>query len=281
MATKWNKEELLEELNKVISKEGCMITRNNSEYTDLISACRRYFGSINSAAKELDLEDIENYSCKFCGNIYSSQQGLRIHTTSRHNNKPKVECLECGEFKEVSYYKYESQEEFFCGKECESTYRKRNRKGSDNPRWKEKLKKTCQNCKEEVKIYPSETKWKDKHFCDMECYAEWRSNNIDLSKSNHPRWKEEAVHKGSSNWKTKRREARKRDGQSCVICGKTKAELGTHPHVHHITPFRQFDDKEKANSLENLVTLCPKHHVMLEGESKMTVKEIKNMEVVE
>jgi DEAD/DEAH box helicase domain-containing protein len=60
------------------------------------------------------------------------------------------------------------------------------------------------------------------------------------------------------NWKQQRDRARTRDEFRCQVCGREEGER--QHHVHHKTPFRQFDSYLSANQLENLVTLCPTCH---------------------
>jgi len=61
-----------------------------------------------------------------------------------------------------------------------------------------------------------------------------------------------------SNWAVQRDLARARDGFRCRICG--IEEQGRVHDVHHKTPLRLFTSIEQANSLENLVSLCPGCH---------------------
>jgi hypothetical protein len=56
-----------------------------------------------------------------------------------------------------------------------------------------------------------------------------------------------------------RKEVRNRDGNRCVRC-KAKTEI---LHVHHIIPLRV--DMTKAYDLDNLMTVCPKCHVILDN----------------
>ncbi len=57
---------------------------------------------------------------------------------------------------------------------------------------------------------------------------------------------------------------RKRDAFRCQHCGLPESD-GFH-HVHHITPFRKFDNAEEANDPSNLITLCPRcHHLAKQG----------------
>jgi DEAD/DEAH box helicase domain-containing protein len=65
------------------------------------------------------------------------------------------------------------------------------------------------------------------------------------------------------NWKRQRERARARDQYCCQVCGLPESKR-TH-HVHHKTPFRAFPSYEKANQLDNLVTLCPACHQRVEA----------------
>jgi DEAD/DEAH box helicase domain-containing protein len=65
-------------------------------------------------------------------------------------------------------------------------------------------------------------------------------------------------------WQKRRAEVRLRDGYRCQVCG--AAEGGREHDVHHITPLRTFQETsgmvsyERANRMENLITLCPTCH---------------------
>jgi DEAD/DEAH box helicase domain-containing protein len=64
------------------------------------------------------------------------------------------------------------------------------------------------------------------------------------------------------NWKQQRDRARERDAFKCQVCGREEGDR--QHHVHHKTPFRQFESYLSANQLENLVTLCPTCHRRVE-----------------
>lgn len=71
-------------------------------------------------------------------------------------------------------------------------------------------------------------------------------------------------------WPQIRERVRARDGYQCQMCGRPELTLsgaGNRQHdVHHKTPFRMFRDqsghilRERANQLDNLITLCPECH---------------------
>lgn len=56
------------------------------------------------------------------------------------------------------------------------------------------------------------------------------------------------------NWKAIKKKIKERDGYTCQDCGKKEGEQ--YLQVHHIVPYRIFED----NSEENLITLCSKCH---------------------
>ncbi len=64
------------------------------------------------------------------------------------------------------------------------------------------------------------------------------------------------------NWDAIRQKVRERDSFRCRMCG--LPETGRPHHVHHKVPFRSFASAEIANSLDNLITLCPGCHRIAE-----------------
>ena len=64
-------------------------------------------------------------------------------------------------------------------------------------------------------------------------------------------------------WQNIRKLALQRDRYTCQACGAVERERPH--HVHHKIPFRSFEEREKANALTNLVTLCPTCHQQAEA----------------
>lgn len=60
------------------------------------------------------------------------------------------------------------------------------------------------------------------------------------------------------DWDQIRKRVLNRDGNRCQFCG--TSGLNQTLHVHHLQPFRSFADRETANQLQNLITLCPVCH---------------------
>ena len=68
-------------------------------------------------------------------------------------------------------------------------------------------------------------------------------------------------------WGAIRKLVLRRDENRCRLCG--SEDNGQGLHVHHKIPFRRFESPEKANQLDNLVTLCPACHREAEANLKM------------
>ena len=69
------------------------------------------------------------------------------------------------------------------------------------------------------------------------------------------------------DWPHIRAAVRERDDFSCQVCG--LPEEGRQHDVHHKIPFRNFVDRDDANQLNNLVTLCPSCHRQAEQNVRM------------
>lgn len=72
----------------------------------------------------------------------------------------------------------------------------------------------------------------------------------------------ESVYYGA-NWAEQRDAARERDDHECQVCGHGGSDRAL--DVHHIHPIRTYDTPEKANTLDNLITLCRSCHRRWEG----------------
>jgi len=84
--------------------------------------------------------------------------------------------------------------------------------------------------------------------------AQFKPNDDRLIGENNPNWKGGYKSYYGPNWRQQRRLTRERDNFTCQLCN--SGENGRNHDVHHIIPFRECESYEKANKLENLVTLC-------------------------
>lgn len=67
------------------------------------------------------------------------------------------------------------------------------------------------------------------------------------------------------NWREQRKKARERDNNTCQACSTTAKEQGQNMDVHHIIPYREFDNPKEANQLSNLICLCRVCHLRVEN----------------
>lgn len=65
-----------------------------------------------------------------------------------------------------------------------------------------------------------------------------------------------------ADWQALTKVIRKRDNHRCTHCHTPETDQAW--HVHHIVPFRNFDDPLDANQPSNLTTLCPRCHLLAE-----------------
>lgn len=80
----------------------------------------------------------------------------------------------------------------------------------------------------------------------------------------NPNWQNgDKVYKRGPRWYSIRRRILARDKHQCVRCGG-----GGRLHVHHIVPFRMFEDADTANRDSNLVSLCPPCHRRIDARHK-------------
>lgn len=77
-------------------------------------------------------------------------------------------------------------------------------------------------------------------------------------------------------WPEQRAKALRRDQHRCQRCGITEPEHREQAdrglHVHHKTPYREFEDDEEAHNVENLISLCDSCHMIVEYDDKQAVE---------
>ena len=95
-----------------------------------------------------------------------------------------------------------------------------------------------------------------KRFCSKQCHSQYMAENE--SGANSSLWVGGITTYRGKGWLIARTAAVERNGGICQKCGKV---IGKSIPVHHIIPFREFDAKEEANSLENLICLCQSCHM--------------------
>ncbi|QLH80990.1 HNH endonuclease [Halosimplex pelagicum] len=171
--------------------------------------------------------------------------------------KTSVECAECGGELERYKRRVEQYDRQFCGPSCRNSwYRSNIATGAEHPLY-DRVEVECANCGAVEKRYPSQSGYEN-HFCSGDCYGEWASENLTGEDAHHYKGGEYGYGPG---WTLSKKEAvRERDDRECQHCGRGEEEhleeFGRRHAVHHITPARSFDDPQKRNAMNNLVTLC-------------------------
>jgi len=136
---------------------------------------------------------------------------------------------------------------FFCNHECHGKSKITGRM------------KACTKCGELFWVKPYQEK--QHNYCSRKCMDS--DNSYILRKEQHYRWRDDVTSRPyyrGKNWITIKKQVRERDNHICKICGITELQLGKKLDVHHIKPYRLFNNDEEANALENLISLCPSCH---------------------
>ena len=190
--------------------------------------------------------EVCDHSCPSCDRVFLTKRAMRCHHSQSHGESLRgvvFECHVCGvtDTKEPHHYNEEGPN--YCSHDCMSKHLR-----------KEKTIE-CENCRAKKTFSPPSEAGR---FCSESCAHEY------MRGEQHPSYKGRHNYYGD-RWEQQRRKARERDGCVCQICGKSKEELGKLPSVHHVVPVRKFDDPNDAHYMENLITLCQKHHMKWEG----------------
>lgn len=186
---------------------------------------------------------------KFIIGVNKSQKYCSKECSGKAKRKLK-RCIKCGaEIKRGQKY---------CPK-CSKERRQEIAKEQSN-----KIIVKCSYCGKYLKRIPSTIK--EHCFCSIKCMSKYYSEHF--SGENSPTWKGgKRDYKG--NWEHSRRLARERDNYTCQLCGITENELYRQLDVHHIRNYRLFDDKIKANQIDNLICLCNKCHSFIHSKQNV------------
>jgi len=176
-------------------------------------------------------------------------------------------CIVCGSVESTTPSEAESRK--YCSQECMGKDFSDRMSGDSNPMWNGGLDQiTCEWCGDTAEFVPAEAEVR--RFCSDGCYKSWlseeRKGEAWVGEDN-PAWAggQERHRFYGPNWEEQREKALERDGRRCRIC-KHDEDL----NVHHKVPLRNFDrDRprwhERANSLDNLITLCRSCHSRVHG----------------
>lgn len=198
--------------------------------------------------------------CPTCGTGYTNEQGVKLHHSREHNEsiaKTDIICQRCGEFyKEV----YECNADSYSNcDECREQVQRERVSGERNPMHGtgEFVEFDCLNCGEHHRR-PARTNTPDV-YCDKEC------RDAHQTGENNPMYNGGKEHYYGPEWEQQREKALERDNYRCQSCGKSNEQATIALNVHHIQPYKTFDDKKNAHELCNLVCLCISCHNKWEG----------------
>lgn len=208
-------------------------------------------------------------SCPTCEKELDTETGVKLHHYKVHEESIALDeskCKECGE--SFEYYP-SSKSGIYCSNCVDNSWGNKNlchESGSGNVNWKGgEVDTNCSYCEDDIIVPRWHYNEYTNNFCSKNCESEFKSEQF--SGEGNPRYidgrhRQRNYGKG---WRKAKRKALDRDDGKCQICGKDKSDLGRNPPVHHITPIRTFDDLSKGHDLDNLITLCPKHHQEVES----------------
>jgi len=216
-----------------------------------------------------DGERQESYECPTCGLSCETSRSMKAHHTRQHGEgitddyaaKPwqdpdTLNRLYHGE----GMTQAEIAARFNVTRPCIGKWlRKHDIETYDPNAPGERVGLTCEWCGDDFETHPCEA---DAKYCSASCRSTAVSTEMWESRE---RPDEPAQLYYGPNWEDRRDAVRKRDGHQCRACGRPESEMDRELQVHHIRPFRTFEDRERANRMNNLVALCVACHSRWEG----------------
>lgn len=204
--------------------------------------------------------------CISCDKTFSSEHGMKIHHTKVHGESlsgVNESCYTCDDEIRVSKTRDKRYDKHFCSDECRGMWISNTNTGHAHPNYNS-IERVCSNCGDTQLVQ----KWRDERveniFCNKKCYGRWMESNF--LGSNNPNYSG-GYNDYGGDWTKISRAVRSRD-KCCQRCGLSNEECveeySMQLHVHHIKPFKSFNDTETANKLSNLKSYCPSCHVIVE-----------------
>lgn len=219
---------------------------------ELVKDYKQVADKLDKTPSQTEYNQLGNHSSMAIRTKFGSMGAIQEAAGLERLRKGRVvlECTVCGE--EYSQKHSKKDNSRFCSRNCVGEWMSENMTGENNRYDYNQIQFICEWCGDSYSAVASRKN--STRFCSQKCLVEWRSR--EYSGENHPRWKGGKDYYRGSNWYRQRKKARERDNCECQHCGKKDADLD----VHHIIPYRDFDDYEQANRLQNLITLCDSCH---------------------
>ena len=163
--------------------------------------------------------------------------------------KIETACGHCGKTFAVEPARFKHRRGKHCSPACQYA--------AIRARQGQKVRRICAACGETFYRYRS---WLERRgggrYCSRKCRDDHWLGDATPNYQGGP-----SCYRGP-HWQKIKRQIRERDSR-CVDCGATKGL-----HVHHITPYRMFNDETQANHPSNLETLCGRCHRTKEAKFK-------------
>jgi predicted HNH restriction endonuclease len=191
----------------------------------------------------------------FCDNTCKGKYAGKHYNKSGKKTDGKIikKCENCKEDYEV--IKSRSKTSKFCSITCRAEF---NTKVSPYTQ-KVRVDIKCDNCDIKFDKVPSDIR--KLNFCCTNCMYEYYETSGMFAGENSGTWNGGDEDYRGGNWRTQRRKVRERDNYTCQRCSITEEEYGHELSVHHIKPYRYFNNNYlEANKLENLICLCGSCH---------------------
>lgn len=232
----------------------------------------------NRETEELRKRKSELRKLDWARGVYGSREYREKLSRIAKKRQPRIRvtviCGFCG--KEYTVKPSVLEKTKYCSRECRGKMQSLLQTGENNPsygatgdknpNWRGgssmPILRYCEICNVELETTPYQLKIGHGRFCSHDCMNIWHSEK--MSGENSPLWKGGHSHYRGPNWKRQAEKARNRDNHLCQNCGKAQKVAGKKLDVHHIVPFRLFDDYVEANQLENLIVLCNICHKIVE-----------------
>lgn len=214
------------------------------------------------------------FTCEHCGKKFVRHDSHKYRfcshkcrALSKGRNLKEHTCDYCGKL----FYTWPSRPGRFCSAQCRSEFAARQLKPKKRRPETMRVNKKCLQCGNEYTTSIHQIRWRGSNFCSRKCMGDYQSKK--LLKTGGPNYKggvskNNKYYRGT-NWDKQKRIVLKRDNHQCQVC---KVNVGAKEMhnigVHHIKPYRLFnEDWNSANDPKNLITLCRKHHMMIESGS--------------
>lgn len=202
-------------------------------------------------------------TCEHCGEEFESlEYKNQVYcsngcNTASQRKRTTLECPICDSEFEV----IEAQEERrrCCSMECMGEWISQTQTGENHHNYVESVDVECWTCGKPLERTPGRVARYENHFCNTSCYSEFVSER--KSGENHYKWKPDELTQYGKGWNEEKREkVRERDNRKCQDCGEPARGYFSKLDVHHIQPADTFDDPEKRNAMDNLISLCRECH---------------------